>query len=261
MSISKGQDLLFENFVKLVQTTRDNNAKKMKLEVCIGQFMTNGNFVPGYNHCFRHVINRLLKRLEKNCEDLDCWNDVRKHVFIRAKYPNGVIQTCDPNKENRSFIIQKCVDSIDVRTSHPCDLKVQLSTETPVDPQKDSDICYLVKNNKPDSVRMLQRASFTETVYIDETVSFQLQFNISKISEPGSDKFSCTTQPCVYHCQLELKDKLIPLLDKKLELEHNIFIAKSILDRSRALLGTYQNTDSGIYPLPVAKLYVSQVET
>ena len=65
---SKGQDLLLENFVKLVQTARDNNAKEMRLEVCIGQFLTNGNFVPGYNHRFRHVINRLLKRLEKNCE-------------------------------------------------------------------------------------------------------------------------------------------------------------------------------------------------
>jgi hypothetical protein len=258
---SKGQDLLLENFVKLVQTARDNNAKEMRLEVCIGQFLTNGNFVPGYNHRFRHVINRLLKRLEKNCEDFDYWNDVKKHVFIRANYPKGVTQTCDPNKVNRSFIIQKCVGSIDIRTSHPCDMRVKLSTETHVDPKKDSDICLLVRNNKPDSVRMLQRASFTETVYIDELCSFQLQFNISKISEPGSDKISCTNHPCAYHCQVELKDKLIPLLDKKLELEHNIFIANSILDRSRALLGTYQNTDAGILPLPVAKLYVSQVET
>jgi hypothetical protein len=226
----------------------------MELEMRIGQFTTGGQFTPGYTSENRHIIQRLLRRLEKNCQDKDNWTNDKQYMFIRAEYPNGIRRTCIPNNPDKTLLIEKKrLGKIDLNTDRNYDIRFSLCSEAVVTSDQ---VLSMVKINKPESVRMIQRASFIETINLQDHQHFRLQYDISKVSKQSDDKMTCTKYPCSYQCELELIEKLQPLDDKAEEEKQNKFIARVMIDRSRALLGSYTITPNGLTALNTAKLCI-----
>lgn len=256
METGERVDNVFGSVVKMVEYVRERHKEDIEMELRIGQFTNNGEFFPGYQHQNKAVISRLLKRLEKNSKDINTWENVKQYVFIRAEYPNGIRQTCIPKQENsKTFSIKKRLGKVDISTDRIYDLRFSLCRETPVQISKDHAIHEMVKKNKPESVRVMQRASFTEEIPMGD-YKFKLQYDISKVSKQSQTKLSCTKYPCTYHCEIELLGKLLPLSDKDEENRQNEFIARSFISRGKALLGTFTLTPSGLVELPQPKLYL-----
>jgi hypothetical protein len=242
--------------VKMVAYVRDNPQNDIELELRIGQFVSSGTFFPGYQHQNRPVVKRLLSRLTTTCEKKTQWTGKKQYVFIRAEYPQGIRQTCIPKHTDKTLTMKKRLGKIDISTDRVYDLRFSLCRETCVQPKNDHAIYEMVRKNKPESVRVMQRASFVETVPFSKSSSIQLQYDISKVSEQSNSKMSCTKNPCSYHCEIELVSQLQPLKDKDQESKENEYIARVMLSRGKALLGSYTIVADTSVPLPPPKLFL-----
>ena len=247
-------DNVLSSVCKMVQYVREHHNEDIELELRIGQFTVNGEFFPGYQYQNRSVISRLIQRMEKNCESMGEWENNKQYMFIRAEYPNSVRQTCVPNSP-KVFTLKKRLGKVDISTDRIYDVRFSLCKETPIRLASNHAIHEMVKRDKPLSVRMIQRASFIETIKMGSS-SFKVQYDISKVSRQSNSKMTCTQHPCTYHCEIELIDSLTPMSDKLEEKRQNEFIAMSLISRGRALLGTHTITENGLMSLPQPKLFV-----
>ncbi|NBQ59405.1 MAG: hypothetical protein EBU32_13735, partial [Opitutaceae bacterium] len=68
---------------------------------------------------------------------------------------------------------------------------------------------------------------------------FAFQWDISKVSESGQTKKQATNEPCSYHCEFELRNKLVPVEDKQLEQQLNHLLVDLVLARIRTMAGSY----------------------
>lgn len=230
----------------------------LELEVRIGQFSNGNTFLTGYRHNERDLIKRLKERLEKNVSHLPNWTQPgMQSIFIRAEYENGIRQDCIPGSNQSKFNSKKCIEKLDLISDRAYDIRISLSEEFSIDTSQDTELCVSLKTKKPTSVRYIYRATYIEKVPIDEDGFFSLQYDISKVSQPSADKMDCTKAPCNYHCEIELLPGFKRLEDKREEMLQNEFIAKSLLARAKALLGTHIKLDNNNYkvlPCPRLKL-------
>lgn len=253
-------DPVHEAFVRMLKYARENHQENLEFEVRVGQFNNESEFLSGYTHDHVKLINRLMQRLQKNTthdELKQTWHMSEKFVVMRCEYDKGIRKTCRPNFPEE-YMMKKRVGKLDLMTNRQYHLRASLSKESPIDVQQPG--YEYLKKSAPNSMRYISRASFLETVpyvgsHSNELPSIVFQYDISKVSESASTKKKCTESPCTYHCEIELKTKLIPIQDKNIENQHNSLIADLILARACALLGTsYLDSNQVLQPLPRAKL-------
>jgi len=256
----KSVDEVQESVVRMLQHIRENHKDDLELELRVGKFTSENEFVSGYTHDHMDLINRLLQRLKKNTEHSDykkTWTMEPKYLMMRCQFAKNIRKTCRPSYREE-FLMKKLVGKIDIHTDRQYHLRASLIKEIQIDCNQ-SQYEYL-KKTAPISVRYIQRASFQEVVpYIgsQDLKEIVFQYDISKVSEAAPTKKKCTEIPCTYHCELELKTKLIPIPDKKVETQQNYLIADMLISRARALLGTsHLDSEKVLRPLPPAKLLV-----
>jgi hypothetical protein len=255
-------DRVRESVVRMIQYMRNNHGENLELEVRVGQFTTDNNFQPGYTHEHLKVINRLLQRMQKNTEHHEMkqtWSMEDKYMVMRCEYDKGVRKTCRP-KFPEEYMVKKRVGKIDMITDRQYHLRFSLSRETNIQLTRNHHLYETVKRNPPKSVRYLLRASFTENVPAasgNPEDDFCFQWDISKVSDPASNKKKSTEAPCTYHCEIEVKTKLLPLDDKEKEHQQDCLLADLLIARARAFLGTtYLQTNQEPRSLPPAKLVI-----
>jgi hypothetical protein len=215
-----------------------------ELEIRLG-LVTERCFLSGYDHQYKHVVNRLITRLKRNCKLLPQWTMKDQYMFMRAEYEDGIRQTCMPGNGTSNYETKRNLQNVDlVCLSHPLDLRCSLSVETPVHPMSS------LYTQAPKSVRVIQRATFHEEFCEKGHILCQFQYDVSKVTPKAKDKFKCTQSPCRYHCEIELTNTLHPIADKKEEERQDKCIARALLFRGGSFLGTH--TMDGIkLPLPI----------
>lgn len=253
---SVSEDEIISFIVQMVNKTRQEE-KSLELELRVGQFTPSNKFIAGYHFNHRVVINRLIDRMSTVCEERENWANKKQYMFMRAAYPSGIRQTCIPNVQ-KTFSTKKVIEKLDLSSDRLYDLRISLSMEEPVNIKNNREIREMVKKRKPYSIRIIQRASFVETLPLDlEGGTFQLQFDISKVSPQAKNKLECTNQPCSYHCEIELLTPIAPSKSPEEELAQNRLIARSILARGRVLLGTHVLDEGGQSSrIQTAKVYM-----
>ena len=144
---------------------RENSQKNLELEVRIGQFTSENDFISGYSAEFMSLITRMLKRLQKNTEVLkSTWKMVEpKYTMLRCEFDRGLRKTARPNFEEE-YITKKRIGKIDILTDRQYHLRISLSEETKVDMVKSHPMYEVVKKQAPKSLRYIQRASFLEVI-------------------------------------------------------------------------------------------------
>jgi len=255
-------DRVRESVLRMIQYMRTNHGENLELEVRVGQFTTDNQFHPGYTHEHLKVINRLLQRMQHNTEHETMkqhWSMEDKYMVMRCEYDKGVRKTCRPTFPE-TYMVKKRVGKIDMITDRQYHLRFSLSRETAIQLTRNHHLYDTVKRNPPKSVRYLLRASFVEKVPSlsgDSADDFSFQWDISKVSDTASNKKKSTESPCTYHCEIEVKTKLLPLADKEKEHQQDCLLADLLIARSKALLGTtYLQKDQPPRSLPPAKLVI-----
>lgn len=239
--------------VKLIEQLRAHPDDPLELEIRVGQFSSDQEFTAGYAQQQMDLIGRLMPRLQKTVDTHPTrWKFEGRYTMVRGEYGNGIRQTCRPGQEE-VFQQKSLVSRVDLLTDRPYHLRVSLSRESSVPSP-------VPRSEPPQSVRLIDRATFLEHVpalspsSLPEPLIFQ--WDISKVSSSGKTKKDCTDKPCTYHCEVELRTKLRPLEDKKLEHIQDELIASLLLARGSALLGTFVRSEGSFEPLPPPKLVV-----
>ena len=277
---------VLSSVTKMVSHVRQNDKDPIEMEVRVGHFTYGGEFSAGFSNMntdeILQVINRLVNSLNKNCTQLKHWTKIPEFQMLRAVYPHNIRRTCvtgtDQTPEQNTLCIKSRIGKIDITTDRSPDLRFSICRETPINLHRDHAAYDSVTRNKPESVRIMQRASFVEVIPFDprqtypevdgkispaEHECFRLQFDISKVSPRASTKIetckgvkpSATNTTCAYHCEIELVTKLRPLQDKTESEQQDQFIAQSMINRAKALLGSYDITTGNLLPQPKLFLF------
>ncbi len=241
--------------VRTIQFLRNNKDDDIELEVRVGQYTSENEFISGYTAEHQKLVSRMIKRFQKSCEmNGERWRaESEKPIsMMRSEYEKGIRMTSIPNRPTKYDMKQRIIN-LDIMTDRQFHLRTSLSKENKVDTATEN----ACKTQEPKSIRLMQRMTFYETVpgYGDfPTVVFA--FDITKVSGNGRTKIESTKGDASYHCELELKTKLLPLEDKAKEASQDSLIGDMIIARARALLGTsYMDGASGILrPLPPPEL-------
>lgn len=256
-----------KKFVQLVRShgnvsrlSPSQNNSVYELEARVGKFNSNGTFTAGITNQYRAVVSKLLSRFEQNCkDDPQHWQKVPQDLIVKTDYPGCLRHIATPQTGASSLLIKKRIDQLDTVTDRHCDLRFSLSEEVTIENNIEKEACLQrMSVEKSECVRIVQRASFIETVDVDIVGYFKFRYDISKISE----KVDCETKdqtsiPSTYHFEVELlSDNLDISVDKEIQNRHDEYLATCLLHRARALLGTSLQTATGIVILPQPSLYI-----
>jgi hypothetical protein len=258
---NRNMDKVKESVMRMLKYMRSNSEENLELEVRVGQFTTENDFQSGYLHDHLKLINRMLQRLQHNTEHTELkktWTMEPKYMMMRCEYAQGLRKTCRPSFPEE-YMMKKRIGRIDVLTDRQYHLRFSLSKETKVDLTKNHPMYETVKQKPPNSVRYIYRANFTEKVpALSGKAEDDVEFNweIAKVSESASNKKKSTESPATYHCEIELKTKLLPIADQEEENQRNSLLADLIISRARSLLGTTYIENQTFRILPPAKLTV-----
>ncbi len=245
-------DRVRESVLKMVQYIRAHPAESLELEVRVGKFTSEHDFVAGYPKELIPLVTKLLSRLSKSAQvDPTRWQSIPKYQMIRAFHDKGLRQTCRPGHE-AEFTLKQQIGKLDLMTDRSYHLRVSLCKENTIEMTKNHPMYNTVTKNPPVSVRYVQRASFLETV--NSEIIFQ--WDISKTSSEAPNKIKAAESPCSYHCEVELKTKLAPLEDKVAEKSQDELITDLLLTRAQSFLGTTFVSKGQFLPLPPPKLVI-----
>jgi hypothetical protein len=236
---------------KMIQKIRKGDQSKLELEVRVGKFSTNHNFVPGYTVDHRILVNKMINRLETNCAEMPNWKMVPKEMFIRCFYSNNLRKTCIPNKK-QTFMVKTRLSTLDILTERPYSIRIMLSNEDVISMTNNHVLYQASIKEAPVSMRFYLRATFIETVQITRDgniIEFVFAYDVSKVSVNGKNKMTTTKEPCDYHVEIELKSKLNPV-DNPVE---NALLCDLILARAKAVVGTYEKKNNIFQKLPDCK--------
>lgn len=273
-------DRVREALCRMVQYVRKNHADNLEFEVRIGQFTVDNEFEPGYRYDHLPVVARLRARMENNTKDARLssqWKVAEPmYKMIRCEYEGGVRRTCrqrEPDKpESEEYLMKRRMGKVDILTDRPYHFRASVSRETRLHITPSHHMYQTVTQNPPKSVRFVQRASFLETVPAlpgvvlgtENNQPFVFQWDLSKVSEPGPNKKAAAEGQCTYHCEFELRNKLIPVENKDHEAQLNNLLVDLVVARIRALSGSHiiekgalnlpATAEKTIVPLPPAQL-------
>ncbi len=227
-------DSVTESLTALIDSCKTH--PNYELEIRLGKFSP--HFEPGMPNDCMAFIKRLNTRLKyKARENPGRWRLVAEHVFMRPRYANNVRGTCAPNVKS-VFVRKTALSHIDLPVGNRAfDLRVALSEETPINLNERPDVADTVQRSAPESVQYVQRASYQE-VLRDGSV---LQYDVSKVSKEMPNKFQATQHAPTYQVELELVSANGPSID----------IARTMLARAMALLGTHRFGTNEALPRPV----------
>ncbi len=227
------KDPVFNALYDLVSYVRNHNSENLELEIRVGLFGQDNTFNPGYSHVA--LMRRMMIRLENNCSKLKNWTHLGEIQYLNSEFPNNIRKRTAP--QTKPIIIEKKnIAKIDLSSTRIMGLRVSLSSEIPVIDLKRVTEC---EKNDPISLRIVRRASFIEKISFDNfSVSFQ--YDISKVSSAARNKIECTKTPATYHCEIELKDKLLKIGNEEEEQRQNKLIAFTFLNNAKVFLGTHK---------------------
>lgn len=235
--------------VRAIKFLRDHHSENLELEIRVGHFSADNDFVAGINHKHLKTNLRLLTRIEKNATVLKQWK-LQEDLFtmMRFEYDGGVRKTCRVKTDNPpDYIAKRVLKKIDIVTNRPFHFRLAISRETRLHITPSHHMYETVTKKPPLSVRIIQRKSFLETVPNEtnsflgtkDNLPFQFQWDLSKVSPPAATKQQATTEPAVYQVEFELKSQLIPIPDSAQEQTCNELLARLIMERIYATSGTH----------------------
>ena len=261
-------DRVREALCRMVQYLRRNHAENLEFEIRLGQFTVDNEFEPGYRHEHLQVVSRLRTRLENNTKHpslSSCWKMTEPmYLMIRCEYDGGVRKTCrnrdKDQPETEEYMLKRRMGKVDILTDRPYHFRASVSRETKLNITPAHHMYKTVTQNPPKSLRYVMRASFLETVPAlpgvflgtDGNLPFAFQWDISKVSESGVTKRQATEGHCSYHCEFELRNKLLPIDDKETESQLNNLLVELVVARIRALAGSHIIEKSAL-TLPTAE--------
>jgi mRNA capping enzyme, beta chain len=235
------KDPLLQSITEFVAYMRSKNSENLELEIRVGSFASDQTFHPGYSHV--PLMRRMTKRLETNCSKLNSWTALPQISFLSGEYLNNIRKRVAP--QQIPIIIQKRkLAKIDISSDRLMGLRVSLSEEIPVAASKLLDAQN--KEQEPIQVRCIYRASFQQKIHFNNKFSVLVQYDISKVSTGAPNKLECTKTPAQYHCEVELKDKLIKLGNPDEERIQNQCIAYALLQCAKTFLGTHKMVNGEI---------------
>jgi hypothetical protein len=238
------------------RASSEKKAGKCVLEVRLGRYDAANTFMPGFRHDNTAVVQRLMRRLTANCRDKPNWKAVDQYLFLRSYYPDGIRCTHAPDRTDvGGYQTKRRVAGMDLTTNRPHHMCVSLMEHKDVDASGDARLTEMLKRDRPESMRLLQRASFVETVQMGQR-HLQLRYDISKVSPSKSDKKHCTSAPCNYHFGLKVESALSALGGKEEEDTEDAFIVEALLARMRAMLGTHHAKSHKALPTATFHLLV-----
>ncbi len=255
---------------RMVKYVRSKNqAENLEFEIRLGQFTAANDFEPGFRHEHMEVVSRLRSRIQKNTQAMpSIWTEVEPmYTMIRCEYDGNIRKTCRiRNKvaESAEYILKRRAGKVDILTDRPYHIRATVSRETKLNITPTHHMYKTVTQNPPKSVRYVTRASFLETIPsipgfflgTEDNKPIAFQWDISKVSESGANKQQATNDPCSYHCEFELRNKLITIEDPEKENQLNLLLVDLIISRIRALVGSHllDKATSSLTPLPPAQL-------
>lgn len=251
----ESNDRVREALCRMVQYLRKNHAENLEFEIRLGQFTTDNEFEPGYRHEHLSVVSRLRHRIEANTRDprlSSQWKSAEPmYLMMRCEYDGGVRKTCRNREKDQpdteEYILKRRMGKVDILSDRPYHFRASVSRETKLNITPAHHLYKTVTQNPPKSVRYVLRASFLETVPAIEGTTlgtehnqpFVFQWDISKVSDSGVTKKQATEGQCVYHCEFELRNKLVPVDDKEKEHQLNNLVVDLVVARMRALSGSH----------------------
>jgi hypothetical protein len=240
---------IHSNLLRMVTYVRNSpQPNTVELEMRTGVIQTNGYFQAGYTVEYKDVVQRLIKRLGQQVAQFPaCWTSEKQYIYMVADFPAGVRKIICNGKS--SYLKKIPMEQLNVATDRPQDMRFALSQESPILLGSNHHLFKTLARSAPTSVRIVQRASFSERV--SDTLSFR--YDISKVSPRNTTKYASVHEAkCMYHVELELlchkPDKgcsspaPTPISDED--------VVKRFLTRSFELLGTHTvSLDKTLVPL------------
>jgi len=211
----------------------------MELEVRVGKLLSDGRFQAGYGNEHIDVIRRLTQRLRQTTRERANWTlESESQVMLRSFYPDNVRGTFSAHGEP-SFCQKTTLDTKDVHTDFPLDLRVQLSRESPIA----ANLASSLQRTQPENMRILERTTIVEEVTLDDGQHLKFEYTVSKASPTRRTKRECcqdSVKYTRYHVEVELRDKLPMVGNPEIERNMNEAVAIALLRRACACLGTYR---------------------
>lgn len=235
---------VLDAFINAVAQTRKRKDKYLELELRVGNITDKNTFKAGYgSKIYIECMRRLFLALRHSVKHKEEWTEEPQQAFIRSYFTSELRMTAMP-KHDPVYCMKSKQFNVDVQTNYPTgDLRLSLSREVPFDPTKPFQASSLVTNVAPKYVRFYRRSRFTYTVdFQGNKLLFHL--DLSMVSPPGENKKSCTGKECEYHLEVELGNFLAPMEDKQRESEEDRFIAATLLDLGKRLLGSSKTASS-----------------
>lgn len=224
------------------------NHANIELEMRLGKI--GEHFSAGMDKTHIPFIARLNSRLAGSAAHFDNWKALEHLAYQRSKYPGNVRQTIVPNVYI-STIRKTPLQKIDIRTDRLFDLRLSLAEEITL---TNDDATKRMLQETPESVQFLQRKSVREHIKLSDSFTLELQYDVTKVSREMPTKLQATLYPCTYQVEVEIVSDLKALADKNEENFQNEWIAKTLLSRAKALLGSYVFGSSEKLPEPELKL-------
>lgn len=223
----------------MLQYIRSHGHEDLELEFRIGQLDERGQFKAGYAEEDAIAVKRLEAALKIKVDRCSNWKAVAPYKMLKADFGNHLQQVAFEHGVGTIYQYKTAVETRDVLAhNRPISFRVRLSKEERVDLSKKPDIHAMVKQTQPLSVRLCLRHSFTETIALGEE-EIMVRYDITRTTLPCKTKIEAFKAPAVFQVELELVSKLRPWSDKTLESDQNRAIAKALLARAVALLGSY----------------------
>jgi len=242
---------------RLVEYMRENADDNLELEIGVGRHGggSGGQFDSGYQHTHRTLITELMQRLGNNATRANDprWRADEMVTILKSYYDNDVVKESVGSRA--TFMRKEKLFAVDIETDLEYSLRVRLARETPMLVADDD----LLTRVRVKSLRFINRVSFHEQMPAESESALDLafQWDLSKVSRAAPTKLESAQHPCSYHAEVELKTKLPPpTADRQLDADINSIVARALLARGRALLGTvYLNKKNQLVPLnPVLQL-------
>lgn len=245
-SSEKLKDPMVTAVAECFQSMRENANATWELEIRQGVInYQNGDFAAGLPQTKYAVLKRLLTRLKNNVkEEGNRWTNLPVQKYLRAYYPDN-IRGKTPFVEQDAMATQKAklltehmrktVDrKITVRTDREVDFRCALSREEKLELLPHHKDYAKVMHSNPLMTRVVMRESFIEKI----TEDWSFQYDLSRVSDEMKNKGDVNNK-FTLEIELEFRGTLKRLPDRALEQEENEMLARLMLDRAVALLGTY----------------------
>lgn len=253
---AKMETVVADTFLDAVQKYRETDSTCLK--VSIGQLGRGSCFTPGFSA--QTSATRLILRLGKNCERYENWTKRQQFVYIECDYGNNIYQqTTSPNTKVHTYSIRNLVDTVDISTDRFHDLQLTIDHSVDAHISKNKAVYDVVKTNKPVSIRIIQDASFVENISPVENFHVSFKYSILKVSSKGTNKLDCTRERCAYHCTVSVEtcNDTSNVTTPPAEIRRqNNFVARSLLLRATAILGSHVLTEKGSVGMPDARLLI-----